>query len=257
MIIIVACGIYSCSDDLNEISNETISDASNIDLAKNYSTFFSLKSEVGSVLIQSSTSSAMQDINKNINFAEKKARSNSKSTSSNKRIEIKDFNNKDDLKKIKNSAKDYNNFFGNILSYRIVDNSNLSEKSTENNTYDEVYIPELIEVSYSTEKLIPGTTVSWNIDNLNSNGVIVSVEYYPINQLNTKLAFENSTTIKRSFVIDDKTGSYTVTAEDLEIFPNKSILDINVLRAGFDRDDNSNLAIAGLTKVGDTKIAEY
>lgn len=254
-IIAIAFGLFSCNDDLNENSNDTSSEIKNNDLAKNYLNFFRTKSAEGSVLIQSTTSSAMQYINKNITFAEKKSRNNSKS-SSNKRIEIKGFDNNIDGKNMKNSARDSNNFFGKVLSYRVVDNSRLNKSSSESNNYNEVYIPKLINVTYSTEKLVPGTKVSWNVDNLNLKGVIVSVEYYAINQPNTKLAFNNPTTIKRSFVIDDAIGSYTVTKEDLEMFPNKSVLDINVLRAGFDTDDNSNMAIAGLTKVGQTKFAE-
>lgn len=253
-VIIIAFGLFSCNDDLNE-NNDTSSDIKNTDLAKNYLNFFRNKSAEGSVLIQSTTSTAMQGVNKNITFAEKKLRSSNKN-SSNKRIEIKGFDRNIGAKNMKNSARDDNDFFGSVLSYRVVDNSQLNKSSSESNDYNEVYIPELINVTYSTEKLVPGTTVSWNIDNLNSNGVIVSVEYYGINQLDTKLAFENPTTIKKSFVIDDSVGSYTITEADLEMFPNKALLDINVLRAGFDTDDNSNIAIAGLTKVGDTKYAE-
>lgn len=257
VVIIIACGFFSCNDDLNENSNDISSDVKNTDLAKNYLNFFRTKSAEGSVLIQSTTSTAMQEINKNITFLEKKSRSNSKSSNSNKRIEIKGFDSNIDAKRMKNTSKDENNFFGKVLSYRIVDNSQLSKTSSESDAYDEVYIPELLNVTYSTEKLVPGTIVSWNIDDLNLNGVIVSVEYYGINQIDTKLAFDNPTTIKRSFVIDDAIGSYTITEADLEMFPNKALLDINLLRAGFDSDDNSNIAIAGLTKVGDTKIAEH
>ena len=256
-IIIVACGFFSCNDDLNEISNDTSSDIKNTVLAKNYLNFFRTKSAEGSVLIQSSTSNAMQDINKNITFAEKKSRSNSKKGSSNKRIEIKDFDNNTSSKRMKNSTKDDNSFFGKVLLYRVVDNSQLSKNSSESNSYDEVYIPELINVTYSTAKLVHGTVINWNIDSFNKNGVIISLEYYAVNQLDTKLAFDNTTTIKKSFVIDDLKGSYTITDEDLEMFPNKALLDINVLRAGFNTDENSNLAIAGLTKIGDTKILEH
>lgn len=257
VVVIIAFGFFSCNDDLNGNPNDTSSDIKNTDLAKNYLTFFRTKSAEGSVLIQSSTSNAMQDINKNITFAEKKSRSNSKKRSSGKRIKIKGFDNNNGSKRMKNSTKDDNSFFGKVLSYRVADESHLSKKSSESNSYDEVYIPELISVSFNTEKLVPGTVISWNIDSLNKNGVIISLEYYAVNQLDTKLAFDNTSTIKKSFVIDDIKGAYTITYEDLEMFPNKALLDINVLRAGFDRDENSNLAIAGLTKVGDTKYVQH
>lgn len=252
LIIIAVCGFISCNNDFNE----NLSDTKNKELAKNYLDFFRAKSAEGSVLIQSSTSTAMQNINRNITLSEKKLRNNDNRNNLSKSIEIKGFSNTNNSMTMKNSDKDYNNFFGKVLSYRVVDNSNSSRNSTESNAYNDVYIPELIDVSYSTEKLIPGTTISWNVDDLNANGVIVSVEYYAINQLDRKLAFDNPTTIKRSFVLDDLMGSYTISESDLEIFPNKALLDINVLRAGFDTDENSNLSIAGLTKVGDTKMAQ-
>jgi len=254
-VIIIAFGLFSCNNDLNK-NNDNSSGIKNTNLAKNYLNFFRKKSAEGSVLIQSTTSTAMQEINKNITFAEKKSRNDNKS-SSNKRIEIKGFDSDIVAKNVKNSAKDNYDFFGRVLSYRVVDNLQLNRGNLESNDYNEVYIPELINVTYSTEKLIPGTIVSWNIDDLNLNGVIVSVEYYAINQLDTKLAYDNPTTIKKSFVIDDTVGSYTITEADLEMFPNNALLDINILRAGFDIDDNSNVAIAGLTKVGDTKFAEH
>ena len=256
-LVIVVCVFFSCNNDLNESSNDATGDAKNTDLAKNYLDFFRTKSAENSVLIQSSTSTAMQDINKNITFAEKKSRSNSKKRGSSKRIEIKGFDNNTGSKRMKNKTKDDNSFFGKVLSYRVVDNSHLSKNSSESNSYDEVYIPELINVTYSTEKLVHGTEINWNIDSLNKNGVIISLEYYAVNQLDIKLAFDNTSTIKRSFVIDDSIGSYTITDEDLEMFPNKALLDINVLRAGFHTNENSNLAIAGLTKVGATKAVEH
>lgn len=257
IMVIIACGFFSCNDDLNENLSEVSSDVKETDLAKNYLTFFTSKSEVGSVLIQSSTSTAMQNINKNITFAEKTSRKNSKNSNSTKRIEIKDFNKGVDSKSIKNSAKDNYNFFGKVLSYKVVDNASLEKSSSENSTYEEVYIPKLINASFSTEKLLPDTIISWNIDDSNNNGVVISLEYYATSQLDTKLAFDNTATIKKSFVVNDSEGSYKITLEDLEIFPNKALIDINVLRAGFDKDVNSDLSIAGLTKVGNTKVVEY
>lgn len=262
VIIVFVCGFFSCNEDLDRTLNEQTLDVKNNDLAKNYLNFFTTKNAEGSVLIQSTTSSAMQNLNKNITFAEKTLRTSQKSSNSNKRIEIKGFDTTTDSKSMKNSSKDKNNFFGKVLSYRVIDDSYKSKsyenKSSEtSNEYSDVYIPELINIDFSTNNLEPGTTVTWNVDNLNQNGVIISVEYYAINQLNTKLAFDNTSTIKRSFVLDDSIGSYTITQEDLEMFPNNSLLDINVLRAGFDTDETSDLSIAGLTKVGDTKLTNY
>lgn len=249
MLVIVFFSFFSCNKSLN---NDPINNTKSKDLAKNYLNFFRSKKADGSVLIQSSTTTAMQGVNKNITFTEKKPNRGLKSKMSN-RIEIKGFSNKD-LRKTRNSTKDYYNLFGKKLSYRIVDESNSNRTEDE---YQEVYIPKLIDVTYNTEGLVPGTVVSWNVDDLNLNGVVVSVEYYAINQLDTKLAFDNISTIKRSFVLDDSLGSYTITQEDLEIFPNNAILDINVLRAGFDTDENSDVSIGGLTKVGDSKLVQY
>lgn len=257
VVLVVVSGLFSCNNDINENPNGTSSDVKNTDLAKKYLSFFRTKSLEGSILIQSSTTGAMQDINKNISLTEKKSRDYSKKSISSKHIEIKGFDYNSDLKKMSNKTKDENDFFGKVLYYRIVDNSKLNKSSSESNSYNEVYIPKLIDVSYNTENLIPGTIVSWNTDDLNENGVIVSVEYYAINQLDIKLAYDNPTTIKRSFVLDDLLGFYTITEQDLEIFPKNALLDINVLRAGFATDEESSLSIAGLTKVGDTKMAVY
>ena len=119
----------------------------------------------------------------------------------------------------------------------------------------------------STKNLGPGTIISWNTDSLNENGVAISVEYYAVNQLDTEIAFANTATIKRNFVIDDSLGTYNTFSQEyleilpkmtlLDIPPKMALLDINVLRAGFDTDENSDMSITGMTKVGVTKLAKY
>jgi hypothetical protein len=253
ILILFVCSFFSCNNELDGNLIEDKADSKNVDLAKNYLKFFKEKKAEGSVLIQSNTTTVMQDLNKNITFAEKTLLTKHRKT--NKRLEIKGFD-KTNMRKTKNTVTDKNNLFGQVLSYRIIDNSS-AQRSSQEISYNEVYIPELINVTYNTDNLEPGTVVSWNIDNLNENGVIISVEYYAINQLSTRLAFDNTATIRRSFVLDDSQGSYIITLEDLEIFPNNALLDINILRAGFDTDESSNVSIAGLTKVGVTKLAQY
>jgi hypothetical protein len=253
VLIVFVCSFFSCSNDLNENLIEDTTDIKNVDLAKNYLNFIRTKKAEGSILIQSNTTTVMQDINKNIKFAEKRSLTSLKKTS--KRIEIKGFDNIN-MRKSKNAVDDKNNLFGQVLSYRVIDNSSANRGSQENN-YNEVYVPELINVTYNTQNLEPGTAIRWNTDNLNENGVAISVEYYAVNQLDTGIAFANIATIKRSFVLDDSLGTYTFSQEDLEIFPNMALLDINVLRAGFDTDENSDMSIAGMTKVGVTKLVKY
>jgi hypothetical protein len=253
ILIVFVCSFFSCNNDSKENLIEDTVSIKNVDLGKNYLKFIRTKKAEGSVLIQSNTTTVMQDINKNISFAEKRSLTSLKKTS--KRIEIKGFDNVN-MRKTKNTVDDKSNLFGQVLSYRIADNS-IASRSSQENSYNEVYIPKLINVTYSTENLEPGTIISWNTDSLNENGVAISVEYYAVNQLDTEIAFANTATIKRNFVLDDSLGTYTFSQEDLEIFPKMALLDINVLRAGFDTDENSDMSIAGMTKVGVTKLVKY
>lgn len=255
MLVVFVCGFTSCKDDAQYNLDNPVSEIKDVDLAKNYLNFFRAKKSEGSILIQSTTSRAMQNAYRNVTFAERTV-TDDESKKSNKRIEIKGFE-KAVLKNVKNAKEDTNNLFGRVLSYRVVDGSRASETPEEVIGYNEIYVPELLDVNFNTEGLQPGTVITWNVDELNQNGVVISVEYYAINQLDTKLAFDNTTTIKKSFVLEDSQGSYTVTQEDLEIFPAKSLLEINVLRAGFDTDEDSDISIAGLTKVGDAKFVDY
>lgn len=239
----------SCSEDMTKNNDDFLTENSiNTEMAKKYLEFYTSKKKAGSILIQSNTSKLIQNTSKNISFQEKPT---DDKTLPNNKIEIKDLNTEISSKL---NQKNYVGMFGRNVSYKVI-NNNINNKN--NDDFDSVYIPELINIDINTDRLQPGTTISWNVDNLNQNGVVVSVEYNAINQLDTRLAFDNPSSIRRSFVIEDTQGSYTISQNDLDIFPNNALLDINVLRAGFDVDENTGVSIAGVSKVSNSKFVEY
>tara|TARA_R110002050_G_scaffold241508_2_gene377881 strand:+ start:4898 stop:5662 length:765 start_codon:yes stop_codon:yes gene_type:complete len=232
--------LFACNDVISDTDNS--STIGNDKLSLKYFMYLNSEKAKGSVLIQSNTTQVMQSTMKNIDVSEKTIASYGSKTKSDYKIEFKDLN----LKTLAKNEKSKESLFGKKHYYTVKNLTKAQKKSS--NSVNEVYIPELLNISFSTNELMDGTTVEWNVDPLNENGVAILLEYTAVNQLNSKVALDNPKSIRRSFVLEDIRGNYIIKGSDLEIFPKGSALSINVVRAGFNSDEN-NISVAGYTNV--------
>ncbi|KZS39236.1 hypothetical protein AWE51_11835 [Aquimarina aggregata] len=221
-LIVVATMLFvSCEEESTEVSNKT----EMTEEEKFFSEFLTAKKGDGSVLIQSAVSMETQDLRKNIRVSEQKSRVPNKENDTKIRFVGLD-NNKifGKNKAVEETINLDNDFFGKELSYYVETKGQKTFKSS-------VYIPNLITVNFSGDKIKAGTKITWNVDPNNRNGVAVILKYDPINQNNVGLAFNHPETLIKSFVLPDNQSSYLVKASDLERFPANAYVSVSVLRA--------------------------
>ncbi len=159
------------------------------------------------------------------------------------------------------SDQDLTNLFGKKFDLTFSNNQILARSGSTNETSTNVYIPELINVNVSNlneGKVVPGTIISWNIDTLNANGMVLAIEYSPLAQKEQTIAETYSTRIMRGSTVQDN-GSYTITASDLEHYPDNATLSFYIGRASFiitnDGNPNNDLSVGAYTVVrSDFKI---
>lgn len=121
------------------------------------------------------------------------------------------------------SQSDISSLFGKKVSIKKSGNNYIISNNVSNKGGDEIswYIPEIISATVTglvDGKVVPGTTVTWNKDQNNLNGISMMVEYSPYEQSKSdisKTLTENETKVKS---IEDN-GYYVVTEEDLKQYP--------------------------------------
>jgi len=127
------------------------------------------------------------------------------------------------------------------------------ENSTNKNVTDDVYIPNLLStLTIDRNTLEPGTIISWNVDSLNKNGVLFHISYDPKKQQHLKIAYDNQYRVTELFAVNDEIGSYTITASDLERFPDRANLDIRLVRGNISLNENGTSFVA-LTEASTTR----
>lgn len=244
LVLILSISIFSCEQD-SVVADYTSTNQNKIESIKsNYINFLVTKKPSGSLLIQSNATYNTQKFNKNVGY--------SRVTSESK---------KDDLIKIKGLSENYfleNNksnigddnlekLFGTNIQYSIGN----SAKSNQS-----IYIPEYLNVEFSTETLMAGTKVVWNVDSNNQNGLVIYASYNPASQPDVELAFNNPIKIREAIFLDDIQGSYVLTTQDIERFPTNSFVSIDVMRGGF-RVVEDEPVVGGLTRVNsDMQLTE-
>ncbi len=143
-------------------------------------------------------------------------------------------------------SKNTSNLFGQTFEYNI--EGTVFQKNGNNN---EVYIPELLDIDIDTPTLQVGTVITWNVDILNTNGLILWYEYTPIIQDKIEVLNDNKKRITSGITIPDVNGSYTITANDIVNLPNNARITFHVTRAGFDISNNTSdgnqIAFIGIT----------
>ncbi len=116
-----------------------------------------------------------------------------------------------------------------------------------------IYIPELIQAqitNLSNGNIVAGTTITWNVDPDNENGVILGVEYCPLSQTDSTIRDLYPERSLNGITLSES-GSYVVKAEDLLHLPNEARVTLYVGRAGIGittfGPDNQTFSVAGYT----------
>ena len=157
--------------------------------------------------------------------------------------------------------QDLTTLYGKKLDLTFSNNQVLARSGSTNETSTNIYIPELVNVNISNlneGKVVPGTIITWNIDTANANGMVLAIEYSPLAQKEQTIAQTYSTRIMRGSTVQDD-GSYTITASDLEHYPDNATLSFYIGRASFtitnDGNPNNDLSVGAYTVVrSDFKI---
>ncbi len=201
------------------------------------------KSEGGKILLQSTTTEFSQnnyrisDISSSFETGFKKRKS----------FVIKNNKTKAIFKLKNGNRSDVNDLFGNNFSYSI--GNEIKQKNSENNS---VYIPELLNIQIDSDELAVGTTINWNVDPLNTNGLILWYRYTPFSQSKYDVVDNNRSILSGGFTIPDEIGTYTITSSDIANLPNNANISFYVTRAGFDFSENDageQIGFIGITSV--------
>ena len=179
-------------------------------------------------------------------------------------LDNKVFNSPDVYKSSKSSNlrvsnKDLSVFFGKSLKLEMHNKSITARtsSSTAKSTGDsfDVYIPELLKSKVNglvNGKVVAGTTITWNADSKNVNGVILTMEYKPLCQSEASMVEKFSKNITRGSTTVDS-GFYTITASDLSHFPDNSNISFFIGRAGYsivnDKTADNDVSVGGITTV--------
>lgn len=244
--ILIAAFIVGCQND----SFETPEDSQNLEARISIQKYFKLMRKAntpGTILLQNRDYVGNQFNKRNV-FISQRTEKNELNKSSNKisllnskgiKVNIGDLKNRGD-------EQDLTQLYGS--------NVNLIDESIQNRgpgDSSEVYVPELINVDVQSEFLEAGAEISWNVDELNENGVLVSVLYDPKSQPDAVIGYNNQQRIAEAYVIEDASGSYVLTDEDLQRFPEDALITLTVGRGAFAVDENDNTKFVAITKVSD------
>jgi hypothetical protein len=157
------------------------------------------------------------------------------------------------------SNADLSGFFGKKITFELKNNSitarTTSSTLKSSNSASDIYIPELIKSKVNglvNGKVVEGTTITWNADSQNSNGVILTMEYKTLTQKEQSLALKFPKDITRGSTMED-TGVYTITASDLSGFPDNSSISFFIGRVGYgvvnDKTADEDVSVGGITAV--------
>jgi PBP1b-binding outer membrane lipoprotein LpoB len=157
------------------------------------------------------------------------------------------------------SNTDLSSFFGKKISFEL-QNKSINAKTTSAtskslNNPSAVYIPQLLKSKVSglvNGKVVAGTTITWNADSQNINGVILTMEYKVLTQIEASIVAKFPKDITGGCTKED-TGLYTITASDLSGFPDDSIISFFIGRTGYtivnDKTTSDDVSVGGITAV--------
>lgn len=123
------------------------------------------------------------------------------------------------------------NLYGENLAFSFSNNT-ITATSSENGS---IYIPESINwsggIGLSYASYGPGDVLTWNADQNNSNGVVISLEYLPSEQSNLAIAQAQPRHIYRGINVPDN-GSFLLRAEYFDDIPDGASLNAWIGRVG-------------------------
>jgi hypothetical protein len=153
---------------------------------------------------------------------------------------------------IENISEIFGGTFKVELGAKQIEAKRINEKPSSSDSVESTYIPEIVKAEFlglQNNRIVVGSEVVWNVDDQNQNGVVVSIEYSPLSQLEESVVAEKSTPLLKGITTPDD-GSYTITAKDLSEFPQNAMLTFYVARAGYGistNDSGEDYSLAGLT----------
>ncbi len=250
LILITSITIVSCQqgDNLNSLNIEeataNIESGKNAELFKKMEYVISRKTTNGSLLLQSQKTISQNVETKSLISLENKLdpRSTDNKSSGN---HLSLINNNGKVISTQGNDRSLNdqeltNLFGTNVEITS-GTANTAGTAGTARSNETVYIPDLLSsVSFDGEVLEVGKTISWNVDDLNENGVLFYISYDPKTQLSLKTAYENQYRVVEAFAINDAVGSYTLTQEDVDQFPENAVLNITLMRGNFSIDSNDD-----------------
>jgi hypothetical protein len=145
-------------------------------------------------------------------------------------------------------------FYGKLFGLKFTENSLVAKSDGSiSNPEARVYIPKLFyPVTYENlgadEKLTIGTTVKWNKDDRNENGVLIKFDYYPSTQSDLQNRINYPEYIRGGKIVED-IGEYTFGASDFVDVPPNADLHFSIERVGitnFTDKNGDDCSIAGL-----------
>jgi len=229
LLLVASIFLVSCETEGDSLVVEDDSTSSNL---LNYRTMFRMDKPIGSIALQSNATGQGLETRKKISLSKKEG-DNTKSLQlqSENKI-ITNFN--------QEYANELSNLFGNDL---------LISYEGERSPPDSLYVPEELIVNFNSSNLEVGTTVNWNMDSQNENGLLVFVSYNPLLQPNVNLAIQNQYFVEEVFALNEGTGSYTITQSDIDRFPEDASLQFRIMRGVYSKDSNGEPAFVAFSMV--------
>lgn len=225
-LVFLITAFVSCSDDIRN-NSENLDDL-NKSLGLNYFSLITSNQNGNSVVVQDHSTFYTQQDSNNLSYFRMTPRPGYEYN-----IILSSHNNSllDNTNHLVLNS-DLNDFYGKTVEYDIVNESDQSIVNSE-----VLYVPHRILLDYTLNEITPSSSISWNPDNLNENGVIVRVMYDPIEQTDMNILYRNQSTIADAFIVDDL-GEFDFDSSMLGVFPDNAIINVTIYRGTINLDNN-------------------
>lgn len=242
MLLAVAIFAVSCESEVSTLAlderNLSIEE-SNSKYLLNYRTLYRMDKPTGSIVLQSNATGKGVNTRKTITMSQKGGENNELLRIQSGNESITSFTNH-------TPNGELSSLFGKNL---------ILNKNNARSPSDSLYIPEELIVDFSSTTIEAGTIINWNADSQNENGLAVFVSYNPLLQANVNLAMNNQYLIDEVFTLSEGNGSYTLTQQDIDRFPEGATLDFRILRGAYAAAIESEPAFVAFTMVSnDVKV---
>ena len=242
-------GNYSCNKNEDFQDPEAAIESTNLLSFEDYMGIYSRQNLEGSLLIEAHNQMATNHF-ENAHISEKTTVG--RETNEKSRINITS-NGKSIIStqsKIQELSKtEILEMFGSEIQYSL--------PGLENRSSQTLSIPNLIQINMNSGTVSPGSVISWNVDPTNDHGVLLYATFTPSSQIDLFLAEQNLQSITRGIVLPDELGSYTITSEDLEIFPDNSIINVTVARGSTTTTTDKSPTVTAVSKSSTSVQIDY